>query len=163
MKPAGIIFILLAALALSGFTQEEASKAALQPLAERKAQEALPKSHDPMWNTLGKTQIHLDEKKGLYSATFPPEVKALVGKEVTISGFMLPLEATEKFQHFILSKRTPTCPFCPPGEPNEIVDIWMEKSVGWNEDVIKITGTFGLMDNPQLGLFFKITEAKTAN
>ncbi len=163
MNTTRIIFISLALLALCGFTAEQAPKSISQPADERKAQEALPKSRDPMWKILGKTQIHLDEKQGLYSATFPDEVKALVGKEVTISGFMLPLEATEKFQHFIISKRTPTCPFCPPGEPNEIADVWVEKPVAWSEDVVKVSGVFGLMDNPQLGLFFKITKAKLLN
>ncbi len=147
--------------ALSGFTTEQAPTPT-QPKGERQAQDALPKSHDPMWSVLGKTKIRLDEKKGLYSATFPDDVKALVGKEITISGFMLPLEATEKFHHFILSKRTPTCPFCPPGEPNEIADVWMDNPVTWSEDTIKVTGTFELMDNPGAWeLFFKITKAKT--
>ena len=146
-------------LTLSAFTKEN-GPAPAQPLEERKAQDALPKSKDPMWAILAKTKIKSDYAKGLFTASFPPEVKALVGTEVTISGFMLPLEATEKFRHFIISKRTPTCPFCPPGEPNEIVDVWMEKAVAWEEDVIKVSGTFELMNNAELGLFFKLTKAK---
>ena len=102
--------LLIAALMLSGFTTKQEASPFGQPQSERQAQNALPKSKDPMWKILGKTQIHLDEKKGIYSATYPVEVKTLVGTQVTISGFMLPLEATEKFHHFLLSKRTPTCP-----------------------------------------------------
>ena len=154
------VFIALSLLALSAFSKEQLpTPIPTQPADERQAQDALPKSKDPMWAILGKTKIHADMVKGLYSATFPPEVKALVGKEITISGFMLPLESTEKFKHFIISKRTPTCPFCPPGEPNEIVDVWMEKPIGWDEDVVKVTGTFSLMNNPELGLFFKLEKA----
>lgn len=156
-----IAFIVLAFFALAAFSKQESPpQAATQPAEERKAQDQLPKSHDPMWALLGKTKIHLEKKEWRYSAEYPDEVKALVGKEVTISGFMLPLESSEKFKHFIISKRTPTCPFCPPGEPNEIADVWMEKPVGWDEDVIKVTGKFELMDNPELGLFFKITGAR---
>lgn len=132
----------------------------LQPADERKAQDALPKSHHVLWDTLIKTEIHLDAKKGLYSATYPEEVKALVGKEMTISGFMLPLEATEKFTHFLLSKRTPTCAFCPPGEPDEIIDVWLEKPTKWDDNLITITGTFTLINNPEFGLFFKLDKAK---
>lgn len=83
----------------------------------------LPKSHVPMWAVLGKTKIDVDEDAGVYLAKFPPEVKALDGKKVTIKGFMLPLESSERFNYFLLSKRTPTCYYCPPGEPNEIVDV----------------------------------------
>ena len=72
-------------------------------------------------------------KKVCTAQPTPMKVKALVGKEVTISGFILPLESTEKFKHFILSKRTPTCPFCPPGEPNEIVDVMLDKPISWDE------------------------------
>ncbi len=152
-------FLIVAFILLSGFTTQDSGTFG-QPTDERKAQDALPKSKDPMWATLGKTKISLDKKQWKYSATFPDEVKALVGTEVTISGFMLPLEATEKFKHFILSKRTPTCPFCPPGEPNEIVDVWMDKDVSWDEDMIKVSGKFELMNNPDLGMFFKLSNAK---
>src|SRR5438045_3186981 len=72
-------------LLLCGFSKEQAPpQAIVQPQDERKAQEALPKSRDPMWTLLAKTKIHWDAKSGFYSATFPDEVKALVGKEITI-------------------------------------------------------------------------------
>ena len=152
----------LAFLTLCGFSQQQATTAFGQPVDERKAQDALQKSHDPMWATLTQTKIAVDEAKGLYTPTYPDAVKALVGKPVTISGFILPLDATEKFSHFILSKRTPTCPFCPPGEPNEIVDVWMDKPIAWSENMVKISGTFELIDDKELGMFFKLTKGREA-
>ena len=147
-------------LALSGFSkQKNVDPGAGQPPEERKAQEALPQSKDPIWKVLGKTKVHLDAKEWHYSAEFPPEVKAMVGKPITITGFVLPLDATEEFKHFIISKRTPTCAFCPPGEPNEIADVWLDKPMKWDQDAVTVTGTFELMDNDQLGLFFKISHA----
>jgi len=154
-----LLLLPLMMLPLCGLSKQDSSTLG-QPLEERKAQDKLPKSKDPMWEILAKTKIKSDFAKGYFSAEYPPEVKALVGKEITISGFMLPLESTESFKHFILSKRTPTCPFCPPGEPNEIIDVWMDKAVKWDEDTIKVSGTFELMNNTELGLFFKLTKAK---
>jgi hypothetical protein len=142
------------------FVQQAPGLSVGQPAAERQAQEALPKSNDPMWGVLGKTKIHLDRKKALFSAEYPPQVKALVGKQVTIRGFMLPVEPSEKFKHFILSKRTPTCPFCPPGEPNEIIDVQLRNFTKWDENTVKITGTFELMNNPELGMFFRLKDAR---
>ncbi len=113
-------------LALSGFSVQESAG---QPLDERKAQDALPKANDPMWDILTKCKVHLDQKKYKYSIDYTPEVKALEGKQVTISGFVMPLESTETFSHFLLSKRTPTCFFCPPGEPNEIVEVFTKKPI----------------------------------
>lgn len=150
-----LVVAALSLILLSGFS----TQTYVQPKEERDAQDALPKSGDPLWKTLGKTTIKINEKKGLFNATYPAEVKQLVGKTVTISGFMLPLDPTEKFKHFILSKRTPTCPFCPPGEPNEILDVMVDKPLAYNEDMITVTGTFGLMQNQEMGLFFKLSQA----
>ena len=131
-----------------------------QPLDERKAQEALPMSQSPIWQILGKTKITADDKQGYFNAVIPAAVKALAGKEVTVSGFMMPLESKEKFTHFLLAKRTPTCPFCPPGEPNEIIEVWTGKAVSYTENVITVKGIFALMNNRDMGVFFKLKEAK---
>lgn len=130
-----------------------------QPMDERQAQNALPMSKDPVWKTLSATVIKVDEKKGLYSAVPPAAVKALSGHAMTVTGFMLPLESTEKFKHFLLSKRTPTCPFCPPGEPNEVIDVHTTKPIAYTEDAITVKGTFTLMNDREMGLFFKLSDA----
>lgn len=152
-----VLVALLAGLCVSAFSTVDAPG---QPKEERKAQDGLPQSKDPMWKVLGKTKIHLDQKEWRYSAEFPEEVKALVGKEVTITGFVLPLEATESFTHFLISKRTPTCSFCAPGEPNEIADVVLDAPMKWDQDAVTVTGVFGLMENSELGLFFKLEKAK---
>ena len=130
-----------------------------QPGDERKAQDQLPKSHDGLWDVLAKTKISSDDKKGIYKATFPDEVKKLDGTMVKANGFMLPLEPTEKFKHFLLSKRTPTCPFCPPGQPNEVIEVFTDKPVAWAEELATFEGTFKLIDNGEKGLFFQVTQA----
>lgn len=146
-----ILSLFLLFLALSAFTT--------QPLDERKAQNILPISHDPLWAVLAKTRISVDPKKGFFKANIPAEVKALNGTEISMTGFMLPLESKEKFHHFLLSKRTPTCPFCPPGEPNEIVDVQTKEAVKWTDEVVTVKGTFGLMNDREMGLFFKLSKA----
>jgi hypothetical protein len=131
----------------------------LQPTDERSAQDDLPKAKDALWDTLYKTKVKVDDKTGTYSATFPDDVKKLNGKTVKISGFMLPLENTEKFKHFLLSRRTPTCFFCPPGAPNEIVEVYASKPTEWIEDLVTYEGKFELMENKEMGVFFKMTNA----
>jgi hypothetical protein len=131
-----------------------------QPMEERQAQDKLPQSPHPMWQTLKKTKITVDQKKGLYNAKIPPEVKAFTGKEETVSGFMLPLESKDKFSHFLLSPRTPTCPYCPPGEPNEVIDVWTVSPIPYSEEMVTVKGTFQLMNDHEMGLFFKLKNAK---
>ncbi len=164
IKTGRILIALLAFFALPAFTVETStttytSTITLQPTDERSAQDALPKAKDALWDTLYKTSVKVDDKTGTYSATFPDEVKKLNGQTVKISGFMLPLENSEKFTHFLLSKRTPTCFFCPPGAPNEIIEVYTTKPTEWIEDLVTYEGKFKLMENKEMGVFFKMSEA----
>lgn len=131
----------------------------LQPADERSAQDKLPKAKDELWNVLYKTKVKLNEKSGTYSATFPDEVQKLSGQTIMISGFILPLESSKKFKHFLLSKRTPTCPFCPPGAPNEIIEVYTDKETNWTGDLVTYEGKFELTENEEMGIFFKMTAA----
>ncbi|MEZ5647682.1 MAG: DUF3299 domain-containing protein [Alphaproteobacteria bacterium] len=143
---------------LCGFSKQEISVG--QPSAEREAQNALPQSHDNLWAAFIKCKVHLDPKKYTYTIDYTPEVKAMEGKPFTISGFMLPLEAKIKFTHYLLSKRTPTCLFCPPGEPNEIVEVFSKKPVEWDDGIVTITGTMKFINDPETGLFFQMQNAE---
>ncbi|MEI7670305.1 MAG: DUF3299 domain-containing protein [Pseudomonadota bacterium] len=150
-----ISLILIAFFMLSAFS--------VQPSDERKAQETLPISKSPIWQILQKTKIKADQKSGYFSAVHAKEVKDFVGKEITISGFMLPLESKDKFKHFLLTKRTPTCPFCPPGEPNEIIDVLTTKPVSYSDESITVKGKFELMNDKDMGLFFRLRDANIGN
>ena len=159
-----IIIVLICFIALPAFKTETrvvtvTDSITLQPQDERAVQDALPKAKDTLWATLGKAKITLDENKGTYNATLTDEIKKLDGQKISISGFVVPLEATETFSHFLLSKRTPTCFFCPPGEPNEIIEVFTDKPVPWDDDLVVYEGTFGLTKNADMGIFFKMTGA----
>ena len=49
-----------------------------QAPGERAMQARLPKSGSPLWATLRQTKIGEDAKRGMFTATFPDEVKAFV-------------------------------------------------------------------------------------
>ena len=132
----------------------------IQPMNERIAQKNLPMATGDIWQKLAKCKVGVDEKKGLYSITNTPEVKAMAGKQITVQGFMLPLESTVMHSHFLLAKRTPTCPYCMPGEPNEIFEVFMAKPVEYTDGMLTVTGTMELMNDGSKGLFFRLTKAK---
>lgn len=149
--------VLSAALALSLLAS--VAFAASQPAEERAAQKALPKARDPFWTTLHTTQIKEDARRGLFIAVHSPQVKALAGQTLTVSGFMLPIEADATTTHFLLSKYTPVCPFCPPGQPNEIVEVRTNRPVKAGYDLIKVSGRFALQSNGEQGMFFRLDGA----
>ena len=130
-----------------------------QPIAERKAQQSLPQSKDNLWKTLSTTKIAEDDARGLFTAKHPPQVRALVGQTLTLSGFIMPLETTAQFRHFLLTRYTPVCDFCPPGAPNEVVEVWSNKPIAQTLDMMRATGRFALTDNGEKGLFFQLTGA----
>lgn len=60
-----------------------------QPSEERAAQ-------DKIWSDFAKCKVNMieDTKNDVYNygINYTPEVKAMAGKEITVDGFMLPLE-----------------------------------------------------------------------
>jgi hypothetical protein len=131
-----------------------------QPKEERDAQIALPRSDDPIWLTLMKSKVRYNDKTGLYSIAVTPETKALNGQKVTVSGFVLPMDGSDHTKHFLLTRNTPVCLFCPPGEPNEVVEVVSPRAVNWSDKIVTITGQMSLINNGENGLFFKIAAAQ---
>lgn len=162
MRKSSLLFILLFCCAFT--TQQKTitfdTTVKSQIRSEREIQDKLPQSHHPTWAAIAKTKITENQTTGIYTAVVPDEVKQWVGKEITVTGFVLPLEEKEKFRHLLLSRRTPVCFFHPPGEPNEVMEVLLEKPILWSDKMISITGKFELINNGEKGLFFRLTGAK---
>ena len=137
------------ALAQSGYGQAP---------GERNAQLRLSKSTAPLWITLSKTKIGEDAKRGVYTATFPPEVRELEGTQVTLSGFMLPMDTGARPKHFLLSRYTPVCFFCPPGDPNEVVEVVSRSGVKLTGGMVTLSGKLTLTNDGEKGLFFRLDQ-----
>ena len=153
----------LAFLTLTGFevqtaTYEQSFEIELQ--SEREAQAQLPHAKDPLWQTLLKTKISVDTEKGLYSAKFSDDIKKLNGQKIKVTGFIVPLEPTITFKHFLLSKKTPVCGFCPPGEPNEVIEVFANKLEKWQDTLVVYEGQFELVNNREQGVFFRLNNAR---
>lgn len=116
-------------------------------------------SDDYLWKVFSQCEIKTNQNNS-YSISYVPGVRAMNGKQVTISGFMQPLEATEKFSHYLLSSRAPTCAFCPPGEPNEIVEVFSARPVRWEENQVTVKGALVLANDSKKGIFFQLKDAR---
>jgi len=115
-------------------------------------------SDDQIWKNFAKCKVKTDQNLS-YSITYIPGVKALNGRNVTISGFIQPLEAKDTFRHFLLSKNAPTCAFCPPGAPNEVVEVFSTKLTRWKENLVTFSGTLSLVNDGKTGVFFQMKDA----
>lgn len=131
-----------------------------QPPGERAAQDQLPQSKNPLWAKLAQCPVHYDDKSALYSIKVAPEVKAMNGQTVTANGFVLPLDGRDKTRHFLLAKRTPVCMFCPPGAPNEVIEVKSKQAIDWTDDLVSMRGRFTLVNNGEKAIFFAIEDAE---
>lgn len=148
----------LAALTIAGAAA--ASTPPSQPASERARQALMPHSADPIWTTLDRTVVTADLTRGVFTAAPPPEVKALDGRELTLSGFMLPLDPSPMVSRFLLTRNTPVCPFCPPGQPNEVVEVDLDQFVKPTTEPVTVRGRFALRADAGQGLFFHLTRGE---
>jgi len=157
-----IFAIALGAVAARAATTTPAPQGDLfgQPLSERAAQQQLPQSHDTIWQTLHHTVITEDTKQGIYTAKHPADVQALVGKKLTIEGFVLPYTTDTLMRHFLLTRYTPVCAFCPPGAPNEVIDVTVDQPVKWEDKLYAVSGIFAIQNDGEKGLFFRLDKAR---
>jgi hypothetical protein len=71
----------------------------------------------------------------------------------------MPMEAKEKSTHFLLSRRATTCTFCPPGEPNEIIEVFSSKPMRWRENLVTISGSLVLLNDGKNEILFQMKDA----
>ena len=152
MRIAQLILLLVAVPILASATKADTA----QPADERAFQNGLPKSADPLWQTLMKSKVHYNQKTGVYSITVTPEITALNGQTVAVSGFVLPMDGSDHTKHFLVTRNTPVCMFCPPGEPNEVVEVISPRAIEWTDKQVTVKGQMSLINNGEKALFFKI-------
>jgi hypothetical protein len=114
------------------------------------------------WTTIGRAKEKMVERDGqsVPMPSFDPEMIALNGKEVTVAGFMLPIETTMDQKKFMLSPLPVDCPYCLPAGPNLLIQVEMKNTIRYNYDLVLISGKLELQDESgDEGLFYKILGA----
>jgi hypothetical protein len=124
------------------------------------------------WKVFGKTeQIDIQGKTAdgydfqYYKPKFTPEVTALNGKQVTVKGFMFPLDETEKQTLFLMGPFPVSCPFQYHVGPSLVIEVHADKHpVTFSYDAVVITGTLQLVDSdPENNTFYRLLEARQVN
>ena len=115
---------------------------------------------DLRWVMFHDARIASDEAKGEYTATFSPALRKEDGVRWSITGYMLPIESSTKAAHFVLTRRSAGCPFCPPNEPTEAIEIFATAPVAYTQAPVTVEGTLHLVARSAQGLFFRIDKAR---
>lgn len=113
------------------------------------------------WQVLEATQEDPKAAKaGEIKPLYPAAVKALAGRRVKISGYMLPLGKGANQSHFVLLAYPPDCPFHLNPGPQQFIEVLVSSPIPMNYDVRTIEGTLELAGTGGSGVFYKISDGK---
>lgn len=108
------------------------------------------------WKLLSQVTAKAEKKKIV--PTFPAAVQALDRKTVKVQGFMMPLEAGDKQQHFLLSSVPTTCSFCVPAGPEGLVEVRTRKPVRYTLEPVVVEGVLAVLNDDPYGLYYRVEE-----
>lgn len=109
------------------------------------------------WKTLAEVQTV--KQKDKFVPQFSSTISALDKKEVKLQGFMMPLEMGDKQKRFILTSMPPSCAFCLPGGPDQLVEIQAKAPVKYGFEPIVVSGKLAVLKDDPMGLYYRLTDA----
>jgi hypothetical protein len=109
------------------------------------------------WSTLGK--VTLVKQKDRYVPEFSKELAALDKAQVTLKGFMMPLDAAAKQKRFLLSAVPSDCGFCMAAGPDQIVEVLARQGLEYVLDPVTVSGRFVLVRDDAGGLLYRLVDA----
>lgn len=98
-------------------------------------------------------------KNGAINIVYPAALQPYDGKLVTITGFMVPLEAKKEQTRFLLTQKPQDCEFCIEGGPTSYIDVH-SVPLRFSLKPMKIVGRLKLLQNDPSGMFYRLSEAK---
>jgi len=150
-----ILFALLATFAFEGIQAQDA-------VAEKAPTETKSKKEN-LWKTLAKITFkkEYDELMGfkIDVPVFSKEIKALEGKEVTIKGYIIPVEGYKSHKEFIFSAFPYNmCFFCGGAGPETVMEVFASEEIEYSAEAVTIKGKLELNADDINRLMYGLTE-----
>lgn len=125
----------------------------------------LAQTGENVWKTLGKISYkkEYDELMGfkIDKPVFSDQVKALDGKEVTLKGYIIPVEGYKSHTEFIFSAFPYSmCFFCGGAGPETVMEVLALEPIKYSADAITIKGVLRLNDKDINRLMYKLVNVK---
>ncbi len=169
---AGIILVLSIHNPVMALTYEDGADAPTRTIEDYiKDYVDVPKGATD-WRIFGKTrQINVQgqSEDGMdyqyYKPQFHPEIKALDGKQVTVKGFMFPLNSTDEQRLFLVGPFPVNCPYQYHVGPALVIEVHADNNpTEFSYDPITVTGKLQLVDkDPEFSVFYRLIDAKKIN
>ena len=112
------------------------------------------------WKLLG--QVKTSQVGQRFLPDFAPDVRKLDQQDVKLQGYMMPIAAGEKHNHFLLTMRPADCPFCLSVGPEYIVEVKAKASIKHTYEPVVLAGRLNVLRDDPYGLYYRLTEAQLA-
>ncbi|WP_425390135.1 hypothetical protein [Ekhidna sp.] len=92
---------------------------------------------------------------------FSEQLKLREGKELTLEGFIIPLQQEADQDYFVLS-RFPyqNCFFCGAAGPETVVEVYSDRGFRYTDERVRVIGKLRLNDDNPLHLFYILEDCK---
>lgn len=122
---------------------------------------AAPPQRGISWATLESTkEIQRRQAGAIYSKpAFSPQVKALMGRRIRVSGYVMPLQTSPKQTHFVLLAYPPDCPFHLNPAPNQFIEIKTAVPIAVHSGVQSFEGQLVLGGQDESGIFYLMRDS----
>ncbi|WP_290647768.1 DUF3299 domain-containing protein [Aquisalimonas sp.] len=143
---------------LSVYVSDEAYGHSLDPVEEHATE--LPQVQGAVsWDLLGGVETQ-GGRHGLLEPLFDDEIRDLDGRDVKLQGFMMPLDNSERQQHFLITRTPPSCFYCLPGGPESVVEVKAARAVAFTFEPVVLSGRMTLLEDSDMGLFYRLEDAQ---
>ena len=120
---------------------------------------------ESLWKTLAKITYkkEYDEFLGfkIDKPVFSEQIKALNGKEVTVKGFIIPVEGYKSHKEFILSAFPYSmCFFCGGAGPESVMEVKSLDAIEYSAEAITIKGKLKLNTDDVNQLMYSLSDAR---
>lgn len=112
------------------------------------------------WKLLG--QVKTAQVGQRFVPEFAAEIRKLDQQDVKLQGYMMPIAAGEKHDHFLLTMRPADCPFCLSVGPEYIVEIKAKTSIKHTYEPVVLAGRLSVLRDDPYGLYYRLTDAQLA-
>jgi hypothetical protein len=114
------------------------------------------------WDMLGELDVRTEvvgPLRAIFHTEYSADIKALDGKDVKLMGFLFPLEGKLEHERFLLTAWPPSCPFCLPAGPTQMIEVFCAEPITFTDGAILVGGRFELLHDDPSGLYYRLHEA----
>lgn len=117
-----------------------------------------------LWKTLADVtyKTKFDKMLGIdvNLPVFGKQVKVLDGKEITVKGYIIPMEGYKGQEYFVLSQFPYNmCFFCGGAGPETVMEVYAKSPIKYTTKMVTLKGKLLLNDDDANKLMYMLTEA----